>query len=115
MYATEELVKLSLKAIEEQECVTIEELSLYLPCSLGTIYSHDLHELKEIKEAINKQKVAVKKKMRRNWRNSENSTLQIAEFKLICSDDELDRLNTQRVNTNLTVNKPGIAINFGAE
>jgi hypothetical protein len=71
--------------------------------------------LPEIKKAINEQKVKIKNKMRRKWRDSENATLQIAEFKLIGTDEEVDRLNTQRINQNLTVNKPGISLTFGAE
>ena len=40
--------------------------------------------------------------MRRKWVNSDNPALQIAEFKLIASDDEFDRLNTSKVKQDNT-------------
>ncbi len=115
MLEREEIIKSALEVIEAEQCTTIAEVELFIPFSKRSFYNHDLHELPEIKKAINEQKVKIKNKMRRKWRDSENATLQIAEFKLIGTDEEVDRLNTQRINQNLTVNKPGISLTFGAE
>jgi hypothetical protein len=71
--------------------------------SQTTGYKYGLDDLEEIKKAIDQQKTSLKKKMRRNWRNSDNATLQIAEFKLLSSDDELARLNTQKVNADVNL------------
>lgn len=106
-YNKEEIVKKALSAIEDEECVTIEEVLLFLPISKKTFYDWELHELPDLKDAINAMKVKIKKKMRRNWRNSDNATLQIAEFKLVSTDEEREKLNTSRVqqDTNHTFNQ----------
>lgn len=114
-YDYNEMLAKALKVIPEEQCVTVEELVLYMPCGKTTFYALKLNEANEIKSAIEDEKVKVKKKLRRRWRDSDNPALQIAEYKLISSDDEFNRLNTQRINTNLTVNKPGISLTIGAE
>jgi hypothetical protein len=101
-YNKDEILQQALSAIETEECVTIEEVLLFLPISKQTFYNLQLDEVDELKEALNGMKVKLKKKMRRNWRNSDNATLQIAEFKLIASDDERDKLNTQKVQQDTT-------------
>lgn len=101
-YNKDEIIQKALSAIEDEECVTIEEVLLFLPISKKTFYDWELHELNDLKEALQAMKVKLKKKMRRNWRNSENATLQIAEFKLISSDEERDKLNTQKVQQDNT-------------
>jgi hypothetical protein len=115
MYNTDEMLKMAIEVIKAEQCVTIEEIVLFMPMDKGTFYDHKLHEHPELKFQLQQMKVAIKNKMRRKWRDSENATLQIAEFKLIGTDEEVDRLNTQRINQNLTVNKPGISLTFGAE
>lgn len=113
--STEELKELALKAINEEDCVTFDEVCLYLPVSRGTFYNHELDKLHEIKEAITAKKVQLKKKLRRNWRNSDNAVLQIAEFKLMATEDERDALTQSKVkseNNHTIQGKPTIAIDF---
>jgi hypothetical protein len=109
----DEMLHRALDVIKAEECVTLEEVVLFMPCGKTTFYALGLNEVNEIKEAIEQQTIAIKKKMRRNWRNSDNATLQIAEFKLISNDSELERLNTQKVNQTINVPKPGIALYIG--
>jgi len=111
----DEMLHRALDVIKAEECVTLEEVVLFMPCGKTTFYALGLNEVNEIKEAIEQQKIAIKKKMRRNWRNSDNATLQIAEYKLISTDAELERLNTTKVNNNVTISKPGIKLVIGAE
>lgn len=110
-YDKEEIHRQALEAIVREQCVTMSEVLLYVPVSKKTFYEWGFHESDELKNAIDAEKVKVKTKLRRNWRNSDNATLQIAEFKLASTDDELERLNTQRVKqeTNLTV-RPSVSI-----
>lgn len=109
-YDTEELKQLALKIIPEQQCVTLEEVWLFLGITRGTAANHGLNEMHEIKEAVQREKIAVKNKLRRRWRDSDNATLQIAEFKLCSDDDELARLNTQKVNADVNVTGKGRVI-----
>lgn len=48
-----------------------------------------------VEEALEKIKRIVKRKMRRNWRGSDNPTLQIAEFRLLASEEERDAISHQ--------------------
>jgi hypothetical protein len=103
MYDREELITKALDVIGKEDVTSLAELWLCMGISQTTGYKYGLDDLDEIKKAIEQQKVAIKKKMRRNWRNSDNATLQIAEFKLLSSDDELSRLNTQKVNAEVAM------------
>ena len=110
-YNKDEILQKALSAIDNEECVTIEEVLLFLPIATSTFYAWEMEKSEDLKDALNAMKVKLKKKMRRNWRNSDNATLQIAEFKLISSDEERDKLNTQKVqqdNTHSCKDKPTI-------
>ena len=109
-YDRNELIKRALKIIPEEECVTMEETWLMLGISKQTAYNHGLDQLDEIKAAVHEQKIKRKRKLRRNWVNSDNATLQIAEFKLCSDDEELARLNTQKVNADIAVTGKGRVI-----
>lgn len=98
-YDKAEIIAKALSAIETEECVTIEEVVLFLPISKRTFYEWELHESQEIKDALDAVKIKVKKTMRRKWRSSDNPVLQIAEFKLISTDEERDKLSTSKVHT----------------
>jgi len=102
-YNRQELKQQALDIIEREEITTFNEIHLYMKAHRATLYTHELDKDDDIKKAIEDEKVKVKKKMRRNWRNSDNATLQIAEFKLLSSDEELARLNTQKVNADVTM------------
>ena len=114
-YSTQELMEMAIKAINEEDCVTFDEVCLYLPVSRATFYNHELDKMDSIKEAITAKKVQLKKKLRRNWRASDNAVLQIAEFKLMATEDERDALTQSKVksdNTHTIQGKPTIAIDF---
>jgi hypothetical protein len=102
-YDREDLKRQALEIIDREEITTFNEIHLYMKAHRATLYTHEIDKDDDIKKAIEQQKVAIKKKMRRNWRNSDNATLQIAEFKLLSSDDELARLNTQKVNADVNL------------
>jgi hypothetical protein len=96
-YDKNELEKQSLAAIQEHKLIWIEEVVSYLPCTKGTFYEHDLHESDSIKTAILKNRTDLKVGLRKKWYESENATTQIALYKLIGTDDESDRINSQKV------------------
>ena len=104
-YDTKELIQFALKVIVDEQCVTMEEVWLMMAVSKQTAYNHGLDKVDEIKEAVYLEKVKRKKKLRRNWVNSDNATLQIAEFKLCADDEELNKLNTQKTITDISVHK----------
>lgn len=103
-YKTSDLEKQALKAIEENDLVFINEVSYYLPCSRATFYNQGLDKLDSIKETIEKNRIKIKSKMRKRWKDEDAPpVLQIALYKLIGTDLESDRINSQKTNTDVTV------------
>lgn len=106
----QELIDEALAIIAREECVTLEEVWLFMGITRTTAFNYQLNVVDEIKEAVLQEKIKVKKKLRRRWRDSDNATLQIAEFKLCSDDEELARLNTQKVNADVNVTGKGRVI-----
>lgn len=98
-YKTAELEKKALKAIEENKCLFfINDLIAFLPCSQSTFYDHKLEESESIKEALEQNKINAKVGLRNKWYESDNATTQIALYKLIGTDAEVDRITSQRID-----------------
>jgi hypothetical protein len=95
-YDTKELERQSLEAITKYKLIWIEEIVSYLPCTKGTFYEHNLHESDVLKAAILKNRNDLKVGLRKKWYESDNATVQIALYKLIGTDDESDRINSQK-------------------
>jgi hypothetical protein len=111
MYDKGEILENAQKAIKENELTTLEEVCSYLPCDLSTLYSDEawkIEVLEPIKRELETVKTSLKAKMKKEWRKAEsNTTLQIAAFKLMASDDELDKL-TSNTNKNQHSGQIGI-------
>ncbi|MCP3925040.1 MAG: hypothetical protein GY714_20880 [Desulfobacterales bacterium] len=100
--AMDGLIKKIIRAIEVNDLCFMCEIPLFVPYSLRYLYDKKLHELQDIKVALDKNKINNKMQYRRNWLNfTAAPTLQIAGYKLIATEDELKRLS----------NKPEININ----
>ena len=97
-YKTEELKRLALEKIEKHRLFFIEDVVAYLPCVKDTFYGHKLHEDKEVQEALFENKVKTKNSLRSKWFGSQNATLQISLYKLICSDEERKALSQSHVD-----------------
>lgn len=117
-YDKDKMLKKALMVIDRDDCVTLDELAKCLGIDRGTLYVWEFNKKDEIKDAIESKKTEIKRKMRRRWRDSDNATLQIAEFKLLATDEEREAISQQTVkqDTSLTVQgKPTIRIDFGTE
>jgi len=97
-YSREMMIESSLKAIQDNNLIWIEEIFAFVPFSQKTFYNHELQELQEIKKAIDDNRVRQKQKMRKKWYDSDNPTLQLAAYKLLGTDLERDILNTQKID-----------------
>ena len=97
-YDKEELEKQAIKAIKEHNLIFLEDVVCYLPCCRKTFFDHELHELHSIKEAIADNKVRIKQGLRHKWYDGENATTQLALYKLAASQEELDRLTTNKTD-----------------
>lgn len=95
-YDTKELERQSLDAISKYKLIWLEEIYSYISCSKQTFYDHGLDKLDTIKAAILKNRNDLKVGLRKKWYDSDNATVQIALYKLIGTDDESDRINSQK-------------------
>jgi hypothetical protein len=98
-YDKNELIRLSLEAIEQHQLVFIDEVVTFLPCTRATFYNHELDKLDEIKDALNNVRVNTKSQLRNKWRDSDNAALQIGLMKLMATDEERKRLSTSFMET----------------
>jgi hypothetical protein len=100
-YNKAEVLERALKAIDEHELTTQDEVWSHLALNVSTVYTDDewkVEVLEPIKRAIEDKRVSLKARMKRDWRKSEsNPTLQIAAFKLMANEEELSALNTSKV------------------
>ncbi len=64
-----------------------------MPMQRATFYNNKLDKMDIIKDAIDSKKVQMKEGLRAKWYNSDNSTLQIALYKLLADRDELCALS----------------------
>lgn len=98
-YDKEKIYEQALVAIEENKLFFVEDVISYLPCAKATFYEFfplKSDELNAIKDALEKNKTAIKVSMRAKWYKSDNPSLQIALMKMIATDDEAHRLNGSR-------------------
>ena len=106
MYNREDLIEKAIKAIKDNNLTTIEEAVSYLPCSRQTFYNLELDKLDIIREAIDNEKMSMKQKMKRKWLDSDASALQIALMRLICTDEERQKLAMNYNQSEIKVTKP---------
>jgi len=96
----EQLEKQALGAIQsDSDIVFIQDVIAVLPCSSATFYNHNLEKLETIKDALHKNRIEIKKRLRTNWmRQDENATMQVALYKLLSNDEEKDSLTMQKTD-----------------
>ena len=95
-YNKEQIFESAKEIAVTNNCLFIEELVSYLPCSKPTFYELfkiDSNELNAIKEIIDSNKERKKSEMYKKWFKSDNATLQISLMKLISTEEQAHRLN----------------------
>lgn len=98
-YNKDNIYKQSLKIASEKDVYFIEDIIASLPLSKATFYDFfppESNELNAIKAKLEANKVDTKKKLRKRWNDDESaSVLQIALYKLIGTEEESNRINSQ--------------------
>lgn len=108
---TPEYLKLALKLADNPDCHFIADIAAEMPISLKQFYNHKLHEVPELKEKLEKNKIAVKQQMRKRWQDWDNATLQIALYKLLADNEEREALRDKTNNEPMPHNE-GLKIIF---
>jgi len=112
-YDKEELFKEVIEAIRENKLKHFNYIQGYVEPCTDTLY--EMFPLKSvesdtIKRELGLNKITSKTKMRNKWEDSDNPTLQIAAFKLIADEEELQALSTnwQKNEHSGEINLPAI-------
>lgn len=104
MYNRDIIKKQCIEAIENEKLVFFTDLIEFIEPSLQTLYDWEFDKLEELKNALSRNKIATKRKMRKNWVQSENATLQLAAYKLMAEQDELAALTMNKVEASGSLN-----------
>lgn len=86
--------------IVKHSLVFIEEIVSYLPCDKTTFYrlfNPDSNEYNELRAMIDANKVNIKVSLRKQWKTSDNATLQLALYRLTATQEEHQKLNQQYI------------------
>lgn len=97
-YKKKEIFDKAKDAIEKHKLFFIEDIVSFLPCDKTTFYRFfkpESNEYNELKERLEKNRVALKVSMRSKWYKSNSPALQMALMKLIANPEELKKLSTQ--------------------
>jgi hypothetical protein len=106
-YKTHELEAQALKEITARKLVYLTEVVSYLPCDKTTFYAHKLNQSTSIKEALERNRIDLKLKIRQKLLDSDNPIAMIASYKLFADENELERLSTNNKQAvNHTQTKP---------
>lgn len=95
-YKTEELFKDAMDVVETKKLFFHTHVFEHLGISSSTYYDHfakESNEYKELEKTLQKNRVTIKTSMLQKWYQSEHPTLQVGLYKLICSDDEREKLS----------------------
>ena len=99
-YDRDKIYKRAVKAIKKHKLFTITGVVECLPISVETFYQFfplESEKSDTIKEMLMDNKVGIKSKLRKKWQDSDNATTQIALYKLVGNEEELERLSGQVV------------------
>ena len=94
-----------LEAIEKHPIFCFNDIfGFYMGCSRATAYNHGLDKLDSIKEALEKNRAKGVDYLLQKWIAGDNSTLQIAAMRLICTKEEHQLLNQQYIEHTGNIN-----------
>lgn len=89
----EDIVDLCIKAIKKYKILFISDLVTFLPISRATFYNYKLDKLDSIKDAIDDNKIMMKQALRARWFENPAPALQIALYKMICTEEERNAIS----------------------
>lgn len=108
---TEKHEKDILEIIEKENLFHIVDIfAFYKGCSKATFYNHGLDKVDSIKDALSNNRTVKCHLAKQKWLKSDNATLQVAGFKLICTDKERQNLTQSHIEQKTTQKSYNIEI-----
>lgn len=102
-YDKEDIKQQMLEVIEANKLSNFGHVAAFIKPARGTLYTWDFDKDDDIKRALEQNGIKRKIQIIRKLEDSDNATMLIAALKLLADDDELARLNTQKVNADVTM------------
>ena len=102
LYNKEDIITQAISVIEAKGIRKITHLIPELPIALSTFYHWELEKSEAILQKIYNERIKRKVRMLDKWEGSGNPALEIAAYKLLADDDELDILSTSKVKQDVT-------------
>lgn len=102
-YNREEILQQCIEVIKREKLIFFDDLGEFVAPARSTLYLWELEKSDDIKNALYKNRVATKRKLRNNWTKDEAPpVLQLAAYKLMADNDELAALTMSRVDQRFT-------------
>lgn len=90
------LVKKAINILEKKKICFFCVIPAFLSCSLKKLYNYKIHEVQEIKDLLEINKIKRKAAMRNNWeKNEAAAALQLSAYKLIGTEEEREILSNK--------------------
>ena len=80
--------------IEKRNITFIDELFIYSDIQPSVFFDNELNKSQKIKDKIEINRSKLKKELREKWLESTNATLNVALYKLICTEEERKSLSS---------------------
>ena len=103
-YDRDDIKQQILYAIDENKLSNFGDVAAFIKPARGTLYTWEFDKDDDIKRALEQNGIRRKIKIIRKLEESDNATMLIAALKLLADDDELNRLNTQKVTADVNMN-----------
>lgn len=82
-----------IEAIRKHKIAFFSYLAPYVEPTMATLYLWEFEKLDTIKKELEFNRISRKHKLIKGWEESDNPTLQVAAFKLLADENELERLS----------------------
>lgn len=116
MYDWQQLEEMALEAIEKYNLVFTKEVAAYIPAAYMTAIKKGFFKLESIQEALNRNRVHSKVRMRNNWQDPDAAAqLQLSAYKLMADEEERQKLGSYHKGEYSSKQSIQINVNFDAE
>ena len=90
--------------IEKRNITFVDELFIFSDVQPSIFFDYELNKSQKIKDQIEINRSKLKKELREKWLESTNATLNVALYKLVCSEEERKSLSSSSSTKNAQTN-----------
>jgi len=102
-YNKADIEKKALKILNDKPYIfIIQDIVTLLPITRTTFYNMGLDKLDTIREALERNKLNTKTKLKDRWANNPNPTTDIVLYRLAATDEEHERITLQKSSVEMS-------------